>query len=203
MTTALPPPPTTRKARATYEAIIASAREVVRSRGLLSPELISEHAGVSPATFYTYFSSKDAVLAAAFDASLEAMSADVGEVLSIEGLLENGLDKTVHALVRRVVRGFSHDARIFRLAISRLPESDAIRQIYREHEEGILLFLERFIRLGAAAGKLRAGRSEAMAAAILVTIQGYQNPLILRPGSAPVTDELASMLIGLLRPATP
>ena len=67
MTTVLPPPPSTRKARATYETIISSTREVLRSQGVLSPELIADHAGVSPATFYTYFSSKDAVLAAAFD----------------------------------------------------------------------------------------------------------------------------------------
>lgn len=200
MTTALPPPPTTRKARATYETIIASTREVLRTMGTLSPESIAEHAGVSPATFYTYFSSKDGVLAAAFDATLAAMTFDLDEVLSIEGLLDNGLEPTVHALVRRIVRGFSRDARIFRLAISRLPESEPIQQVYREHEENILAFLERFIRLGASAGHVRSGPSDAIAAALLVSIQGYQNPIILRSGSGPVTDELAGMLVSLLRP---
>lgn len=203
LTPALPPPPGTRKARTTYEAIIASTREILRTRGVLSPELIAEHAGVSPATFYTYFSSKDAVLAAAFDATLAAMTFDLDEVLSIEALLEDGLDTTMQALVRRIVRGFSHDARIFRLAISRLPESETIRQVYRHHEELILALLERFIRLGAAAGRIRrGGATDVMAAVLLVTIQGYQNPLILRPGSGPVTEELAGMLLALLRPET-
>lgn len=200
MTTGLPPPPTTRKARSTYEAIIRSTREVVRARGVLSPEAIAEHAGVSPATFYTYFSSKDAVLAASFDAALTSMTADMEEVLSIEGLLDNGLDATIHDLVRRVVRGFAHDARIFRLAISRTPESEAVRHVYRHHEEEILAFLERFLRRGMAAGKLRQTDPEVVAGAMLVTIQGFQNPLLVRSGTSPVTHELAAMLVGLLSP---
>jgi AcrR family transcriptional regulator len=200
MTTLLPPPPTTRKARATYEAIISSTREVLRSKGVLSPELIADHAGVSPATFYTYFSSKDAVLAAAFDATLEAMTAELDQALSIEGLLDNGLETTTHTIVRKVIRGFSHDARIFRLAISRLPDSDTIRQVYRHHEESILMVVSRFLKLGQAAGMIRKGDTDAMAAAFLVTIQGYQNPLILRSGSGPLVEELTAMVHALFRP---
>ncbi len=200
MTTVLPPPPTTRKARATYETIIVSTREVLRNQGVLSPELIADHAGVSPATFYTYFSSKDAVLAAAFDATLMSMTEELDTALSIEGLLDHGLDATTHTIVRKLVRGFSHDARIFRLAISRLPDSETIRQVYRHHEENILTMVERFLSLGQAAGMIRKGDTEAMAAAFLVSIQGYQNPLILRPGSGPLIDELTAMMFALFQP---
>jgi AcrR family transcriptional regulator len=200
MTTVLPPPPTTRKARATYETIISSTREVLRSQGVLSPELIADQAGVSPATFYTYFSSKDAVLAAAFDATLEAMTKELDTALSIEGLLDNGLDATTHMIVRKVIRGFSHDARIFRLAISRLPDSELIRHVYRHHEESILTVVGRFLELGQAAGMIRKGETASMAAAFLVTIQGYQNPLILRPGSGPLIEELTAMVYALVRP---
>ncbi|MGF1665553.1 MAG: TetR/AcrR family transcriptional regulator [Acidimicrobiia bacterium] len=200
MTTVLPPPPTTRKARATYEAIISSTRAVLRSQGVLSPELIADHAGVSPATFYTYFSSKDAVLAAAFDATLEAMTTELDEALSIEGLLDNGLEATTQTIVRKVIRGFSHDARIFRLAISRLPDSETIRQVYRHHEGSILTVVGRFLELGQAAGMIRKAETEAMAAAFLVTVQGYQNPLILRPGSGPLVEELTAMVHALFQP---
>lgn len=200
MTAPLPPPPTTRKARATYESIIGATRAVVRTRGIVSPELIADHARVSPATFYTYFSSKDAALAAAFDAALTDMAADLDRSLSIETLLETGLESTMRNVVRSVVGGFTHDARIFRLAISRLPESDLVRQIYRHHEQAILSRLERFIRLGAAANLIRPDDAETLAAALLVSIQGYQNPLLLRQGSNVVTEALATMLAALLKP---
>ena len=198
MTAPLPPAPTTRKARATYETIIDATRAVVRRRGTVSPELIADHAQVSPATFYTYFSSKDGALAAAFDSALTDMSHDLDNALSIETLLETGLESTMRTLVRTVVKGFTHEARIFRLAISRLPDSDLVRQVYRHHEKAILERLERFIRLGTAANQIRADHPETLAAALLVSIQGFQNPLLLRQGSAPVADELAQMLAALL-----
>lgn len=199
MATALPPPPSTRKARATYLRLIGATREVLRTRGVLAAEDVADHAGMSVATFYTYFSSKDEALAAAFDASLADMLAELEAVLSVETVLEHGLEEVCHTLARRVVRGFSRDARTFRLAISRLPEAEVIRRVYREWEERMLAHLIRFVRLGAAAGRLRAGDETAIASALLVSIQGYQNPLVLRPGAQEVVAELAGMLEALLR----
>ena len=197
----LPPAPTTRKALATYRSIIDATRAVVRSRGVVAPEAIAEKAGVSPATFYTYFKSKDEALAAAFDATLTDMTEDLDRLLSIETLLENGLESSMRTMVRSVVRGFARDARIFRLAISRLPESLLVRDVYRHHESVILERLERFIRLAAAAHMVRADDAPTMAAALLITIQGYQNPLLLRQGSRQVVDELTGMVVGMLAPS--
>jgi hypothetical protein len=101
-------------------------------------------------------------------------------------------------MVRSVIRGFARDARIFRLAISRLPESLLVRDVYRHHETAILERLERFIRLGSAAHLVRSGNVHTMASAMLITIQGYQNPLLLRQGSRQVVDELTGMVVGLL-----
>lgn len=196
----LPPQPTTRKALATYRSIIGATRWVVRSRGVVAPEAIADKAGVSPATFYTYFKSKDDALAAAFDATLTDMTDDLDRLLSIESLLENGLHASTRTMVRSVVRGFARDARIFRLAISRLPESRLVRDVYRHHEATILARLERFIRLGGAAQAVRDGDAPTMAAALLITIQGYQNPLLLRQSSRPVVGELTEMVIALLAP---
>jgi len=196
---ALPPPPTSRKARTTYQTLIEATREVLREHGALSPELISETAAVSPATFYTYFSSKDEALAAAFDQSLGEMHRTISETLAIEPLLEMGLEKVISNVIRTIVRGFAHDARLFRLAISRLPDSSLIRDVYREHEVEIVEFLERFIRLGISAGKLATPDPATAAKTILVTLEGLQNPLLQKPGSNGVTDQISRMVVNLLR----
>jgi AcrR family transcriptional regulator len=200
MTSTIPPPPATRKARATYESLIEATREVLRHSGVPSPEAIAAEAGVSPATLYSYLSSKDAMVAAAFDTVLAAMHGDLVEVLSVEGLLERGLEAVVHETVRHVVRGFLQDARLVRLAIARLPESELAREVYRRREEATLAHVERFVRLGQEAAKLRAGDPGVLAQAFVVGIQGLQNPLVLRPGSGPVVDEVACGLVALLAP---
>jgi AcrR family transcriptional regulator len=200
MTSTLPPPPATRKARATHERLVAATREVVRRSGVLAPEAIAEHASVSPATFYTYFSSKDEALAAAFDAVLAEMRVRLEATLGVEQVLEEGLAPVVRRMTHEVVRGFAHDARLFRLAISRLPDSEVIRAVYRGREAEALALLARFVRLSAAAGRVRPADPDTLAAALLVSVQGLQNPLLHRPGAAPVIDEIAAVVVALLAP---
>jgi len=200
MTTGLPPPPTTRKARSTYEGLIAATREVVRSEGRVDAERIAAAAALSPATFYSYFSSKDAALAAAFDRALDDMLRQLDEHLTIERLLEFGLAETVRSLVWMVARGFTHDARVFRLTMSRLPESEVLRTVYRHHDQALTDKVERFVRLGMSAGQIRVGESRPMAEAIVVSVQGFQNPLIVRQGASPLLEELTTMLTKFLTP---
>jgi hypothetical protein len=75
--------------------------------------------------------------------------------------------------------------------------------VYRQRQRETVAELGRFIRLGAAAGKIRDDAPEAVAAALLVSIQGYQNPIVMSPESEPIVAELAGMLVGLLEPRHP
>jgi AcrR family transcriptional regulator len=200
MVSPLPPPPTTRKARSTYNGIIEATRSVVRATGRVSPEEIAVAAAISPATFYTYFSSKDSALAAAFDATLSDIAASLQPTLSIELLLDRGLEHAIAKLVTGVVDGFNTDARIFRLAISRLPESNLVRAVYRHHERTYLAALGRFIRLGQAAGRILDADAEHLAEVTLMTLQGLQNPLTLRHDPARISISVATMLTWLLTP---
>ncbi len=199
---ALPLPPTTRKARATYDTLVAATRTVIRRTGALSPDDVAETAQMSPATFYAYLSSKDVALAAAFDRSLGEMLERVRHTASVERLLEEGLEATVGKMVAEVAEGFRLDARIFRLATGRLGESDLLRAVYRQREADALEMLSRFIRLGAVAGKLRAEPDpDTVARALLVVLQGLQNPLLYDEGAGHGVVALVSeMLTALLRP---
>jgi AcrR family transcriptional regulator len=196
----MPTLPATRKTRATHAALIAATREVVRRYGSAAPEMVAETAGVSPATVYSYFGSKDGLLAVAFDAALEDINHSISTVLDIERLLENGWESTARALVRSVVRRFSHDARLVRLAIARLPESDEVRQVYRRRQEEALNLVRRFIHLGKAAGQLRPAEDEVLARAAVVILQGLQNPLVLQSGAGPIVDEISGAMYRLLAP---
>ncbi len=199
---ALPQPPTGRKARTTYETLVAATRQVIRATGALSPDEVAETAQMSPATFYAYFASKDAALAAAFDLALAEMQRRVEQTATIERLLEDGLDTTVRAVVDTVVEGFRLDARVFRLAAGRLGESELLRAVYRDREAAAMEVLVRFVRLGVAAGKIRDDPGpDAVAAALLVTLQGFQNPLLHETaGPGGVVDVLSEMVESLLRP---
>jgi AcrR family transcriptional regulator len=196
----VPTLPVTRKARATYGNLVTAARESVRRSGILSPEAVAEAAGFSPATLYSYFGSKDALLAAAFDAALADIAAAVKPILGIDRLLEQGWEPTARALVRAVVRGFSHDGRLVRLALTRLGESEEILTIYRRRNQEEIDLFTRFIRLGTAAAQLRQGDPGILARTVVLMLQALQNPLALGPGSGPVIEEVNRALYRLLAP---
>jgi AcrR family transcriptional regulator len=161
---------------------------------------VAEAAGFSPATLYSYFGSKDALLAAAFDAALADIAAAVEPILGMERLLEQGWEPTARALVRAVVRGFSHDGRLVRLALTRLGESEEILTIYRRRNQEEIDLFTRFIRLGTAAAQLRQGDPGVLARTVVLMLQALQNPLALGPGSGPVIEEVNRALYRLLAP---
>lgn len=194
----MPAAPATRKTRATYGSLVEATREGVRRTGTLTPEMVADIAGVSPATLYAYFGSKDAILAAAFEAALDEMGAAVALVLSVERLLEEGWEAISRDLVRTVVKRFTHDARVVRLAVARLPDSSEVREVYRRKGDDQLAMIARFIRLGVAAGKLREDDVDVLSKSLMVHLQGLQNPLVLAAGAAPVVEEMAAITYRLL-----
>lgn len=196
----MPTLPATRKTRATYQSLVDAARESVTKNGNLLPEAVAETAGVSPATLYTYFGSKDALLASAFDAALGQIGEEVALILNVEKLLEEGLESVTRRLVRTVVKRFTHDARVVRLAIARLPDSAEVVEVYRRRGDEQLAMVGRFIKLGIAAGKVRIGDVSVLSRAVMVQLQGLQNPIVLHSGSGPVVDEISRVVHDLLAP---
>lgn len=188
------------KARRTYETLVAATRTSIDETGTFSAETVAERAGVATATFYTYFSSKDDALAAAFDAVLRELNEETAGGLGIEALLDGSLVSLMRDLVRTVVHVFRDNALVFRLAVARLPESKTIRAVYRERQREGRALLERFLELGAAAGRIRSDAGADVATALLVTLQGYNNPLLLGRPRPAVLDELARPLVALLEP---
>jgi AcrR family transcriptional regulator len=189
------------KARRTYESLVEASWAEIASSGSFSAERVAARAGASPATFYAYFSCKDDALAAAFGRALDRMVEVVEAGLQIERLLEHGLGVLCRDFVASAAGFFSDQSRVFRCALARLPESRALREVYREHEIAVFLRYRRFLELGQAAGKLRGDDPETLAHAMLVLTEGLNNPLALDlEAGDPLLTELGETLRRLLEP---
>lgn len=192
-------PPDGGKARRTYDALVQATRSVIASTGTFSAETVAEHAGMSQATFYSYFPSKDEALAAALNLVLTDLDEAGAEALSIERLLDTDLRTVLREGVMAVLGVFRDNALVFRLALGRLPESKTIRDAYRRREKDGHAILRRFIELGQKAGAIRDADADVLTTTLLVTLQGLNNPILLqRRGNDAAVEEIVSMLEALL-----
>lgn len=194
-------PPAGGKARRTFESLVTATRQLVNETGGFAPEAAAARAGVRAATFYSYFASRDEALAAALDQVLAELDDRVCAWLAIESLLDEGLHAVIQRAAETAVACFSADVLVYRLALARLPESAAIREVYRRRQAQGFLLIRRFVELGMAAGRIEAADPDVLATALLVGLQGLNNPLLLGPRRSPaVVDRLIAMLVALLQP---
>ena len=192
--------PAGRRAQETYRALVRATRAVTSETGGFSAEEVAARAGMSPATFYAYFPSKDDALAAALDEVLGELVTRTLAPFQIENLLEHRLPRVIELAVAEALEVFRGSALVMRLALARLPESPTIRHVYRDRQTEAAAELRRFVRLGIAAKRLSAEDPEATTSALLVTLQGLNNPLLLQRGAKPVVAKIVESMVSLLDP---
>jgi AcrR family transcriptional regulator len=188
------------RSRRTRAALVRSTHAYLARTSELQPEEVAKEAGVSTATFYAHFASKDEAIAAALDVALGEVSRQGRAPLTIEHLLDHGLEETVRAAVTAGIEAFREHHRVFRLALSRLPHARSIREVYRHHEREMADELRRFLQLSMAAHQVRVGDLDAMTATLLVFLQGLNNPLLRGRDDPAVLDELTRQVTGWLTP---
>lgn len=194
--------PAGRKAQQTHRALVRATRDVITETGGFNADLVAGRAAMAPATFYVYFPSKDEALAAALDQVLTELNERTLAELSIESVLDAGLRPTVEAGVAAALEVFTASAVVLRLALARLPESRTIRRVYRDHQRVAAERLRRFIELGVAAGRIAVDDVDGATAALLVTMQGLNNPLLLgRATYNGTVAHLVDMIVHLLEPS--
>ena len=192
------------KAERTRATLAAATRDELAATGAFTAERVAARAGTSPATFYAHFPTKDEALVAAFGLVLDELVSRTNAVLGIERLLDDGLSATCAALVTELVGVFSADALVFRVALARLHDSRALRELYRRSEAASLDHLEQFVLRGQAAGLLTGGSAGQVAELVLVLCQGVNNPRLLRArrnrADRALTDGWAAALHHALAP---
>jgi AcrR family transcriptional regulator len=185
----------------TWLRLAHATREEIAATGSFTAERVAARAGLSPATFYVYFPTKDDALVGAFSIVLDDLVAFVDGAFSVERLLEEGLDGLCRVLAREGAGFFESHTLIFRCALARMSECKGLRATYREHERVVFGHYRRFLDLGQRAGRIRPGDLDALTRGLLVLTQGLNNPLILGcEAGDPVFDELARALCAYLAP---
>lgn len=192
-------PPQGGKARRTYDALVAATREVISSTGAFSAETVGDRAGMSQATFYSYFPTKDDALRAAFDLVLTELDDAGARALAVERLLDTDLRTVIREALTAVLDVFRDNALVFRLALVRLPESKVIRDVFRSRQRDGYDVIRRFVELGQKAGAIRYTDTDRLATTLLITLQGLNNPILLqRKKNDAALDDITCMLEALL-----
>jgi len=193
--------PATARSRRTRSDLARAAHAGLAQTGTLNADATAKTAGVSTATFYSHFATHDDAIAAALDISLTAIVGVAEQRFHIEALIDNGLEKVLHGLIREMHGVFRSESLVMRAAVARLPQHQPMRQIYRTHEARSLEHLTRQIELGQKAGLLRQGQHHQRATTLLVLLQGLHNPLLTKKRIHPeVAADLHRAMHAVLSP---
>ena len=188
----------------TRRVVVDATVARLRSEGAFTVEQVAADVGVSVATIYNRFpEGRDGLLAAAFDTALDRL-VSAGAVLTVEHLLDHGLQATIRAMVDGLVAVFTDEALVMRSALARLPESRVLRESYRRHEADARSRNHRFVQLGQAAGRIADEDTAELADVLVVMGQGLNNPVLL--GSSHrgrLVDHLTAALVAVLEPGGP
>lgn len=193
--------PMSQTTRRTHERLVRATREEIEATGSFSAERVALRSGHSVATFYCYFPTKVDALAAAFQLAMEDLLVFCEREFGVETLLEAGLETRCQQLTTATVRFFQKNRRVFRCALAAIPTNARLGEIYRASDRGSLKVMQRFVLLGQGAGLIREGDPKAIGRALLVLLQGLNNPAVLRTRARdPLRRELAATLHQLLTP---
>jgi len=195
----------TPRAERTREALIDATVAALREDGSFTTEQVAGLAGVSVATVYNRIpEGRDGLLAGALDRALFRLVAVTAEALTVEHLLDEGLECVMVALVDGLVGVFDEEALVLRSALARLPESRLLRDAYRHREAEARESNRRFVELGQAAGRIGDGDTDELADVLVVLGQGLNNPVLLgsvRRGR--LVGHLTAALVAILEPGGP
>ena len=189
------------KVERTRLRLVRAVREEIEATGGFTAEVAARRAGTSAATFYNHLPSKHEALHAVYVELMDELVESVAAMLRIERVLEVGLEAFVAEWVQGVARFFRRNARVFSAAQVALPDSKAMRDVFRSREARALEIYERFVRLGQAARVLREGDVAAMAQVMMVTSEGWLHPSVqaLEAGDA-LHAELTGSVVRMLAP---
>ena len=199
-----PDRPRLRKLDRTRLRLVEATRQLLQASGGFTAERVAREAGASPATFYNHFPSKSDALAAVFQVAMDDLVEVVGARLQIEHLLERGLEGFAADWVHACCDFLRANSQVFSAARVQFPGSPALREVYRSREAAALDRFRRFVQLGQAARAIREGDANAIAEAMMVTAEGWNNPAVLRLDEAsPLHQELSRMVVRMLAPEDP
>ena len=188
----------------TRQRLVRSAREEIAETGNFSADGVAARAGISVATFYNHFATREDALIAAYESLMRELLGLVREQCRIERLLDQGLEAFIAEWLDRSIAFFGANSSLFRLAQAATTTSKPMRDVFRRHEALALEDYVRFIELAQSAGRVRKGDRQAMARVLLVITESWNHPLMRKAtaGSA-LHREWTESLYRILAPEVP
>ena len=190
--------PTQARSRATVEAILVAAAQVLRRRGYAgaTTDRIAERAGVSVGSLYQYFPNKDSILVALAEQHIDAGFALVRELL-VEALREAPpLELLLRRFVIAMVALHEHEPEIHRVLFEEAPLPPSVRRGLRERENE---FATEVCALLEAHPSVRMQQPRVTAYVLVHTVDALVHNFILHPPddieAGQLTEEVVRMLL--------
>jgi AcrR family transcriptional regulator len=135
-----PSPPVTPRGRRTRDALIAAGREILAERGWpgFGPETVAQAAGVSYGTFYTYFESKEDLLASV----VRSVAGEMWEQSQVSPDTAADPYARIVESNRRYLQAWGRASKVLRLIEQGADSDEALRRL-------VLEVRERYVNRGA------------------------------------------------------
>lgn len=155
------------RAKATVDAIIAAASQVLITSGYdrMTTARVAQRAGVSVGSLYQYFPNKEALVAALIDKHSQELVDTVRE--SLHRHSRATLGECVRAVIDATIAAHRTDPRLHKILHEQIPRVGQLGRAMRANED-ITRELERALRVHA--GELRAELDPALAATVVDTV---------------------------------
>jgi AcrR family transcriptional regulator len=186
------------RSRATWEAIVEAAAQIVGERGLagFNTNAVAERAGVSIGSLYQYFPNKDALMVALIARQQQQQAARLEAAADM--LAQASLEDTVRTLVRAAMH-HHHDDAVFASAIdheeARLPVHEAVDAALHRGGAVLRALLQRHRNEIPGLNLDRAART--LPALVRAVVDSWAN--LPEPQLAVAEDEAVRAVLGYLR----
>ena len=189
------------RSRATVEAILAAAAQVLVDRGYeaATTARIADRAGVSIGSLYQYFPNKEALVAALVERFADGLVAAIGQAL--EDPRNATLERGMRAVIRAGVGAHRIGPELHKILTEQVPRIGRLAKVMDTHAR-IVALIEAYFRRHA--DQLSGNRDSAVAAIVVETVMEalvhkavIERPAPLAGGS--IEEEALSVVMGYLR----
>lgn len=188
------------KAARTRHRLRGCTLDVIAETGEFTGEVVAERAGVSTATFFSHFATKDHAIAACLQQCFDEYDTRMQHVESVERLLDVGLEQMLADVVQTIIDINEKYRNLLRLARGRIQVSRLLRDISREEERRAFAATQRFLELGQAAGRIKPGDTRALTATVRTVLDGLDTWTV-RADRDIARREIAQLLARYLAPS--
>jgi AcrR family transcriptional regulator len=190
--------PTQARSRATVDAILAAAAQVLQVKGYAgaTTDRIAERAGVSVGSLYQYFPNKDALLVALAEQHIDAGFALARGLLS-EALGERlGIDALLRRFIDAMVALHENEPDLHRILFEEVPLPSSVRSGLRRRENAFATELRALL---GTLPEVNVPDARVTAYVLVHTVDALIHNFVLHPPDGIDSVQLKEELVRMLR----